>query len=95
MTYYSRIHQQDLSPLASRMAHEAAKTFTEVWKTSGRAHEDLAAASVLAAALLGAAARQAGEIPVSAWAEANQLAQNPSSLLQTMPFVGQSNISHG
>jgi hypothetical protein len=63
----------------------ALSAIVETWKRTGRPVSDLHAASLLTAAALGMAARIAGDLPVEAWAEANRIAQDPTSLINTSP----------
>ena len=77
------------------MAEAAQLAFIREWRSTGRPPEDLQASALLAAALLGSIARSAGGFPTTAWAEANRLAQDPTSLINTAPIPGQSNTSHG
>ncbi|MDR6455523.1 hypothetical protein [Variovorax paradoxus] len=93
MTHFPRLRQQDLGPLVARMAEAAQLAFIREWRRSGRPPEDLHAGALLASALLGSAARDSGAFPLPAWAEANRLAQDPSSLLNTAPATPASNFN--
>ena len=93
MNHFPRLRQQDLGPLAARMAEAAQLAFIREWRRSGRPSEDLHASALLASALLGSAARSSGGFPLPAWAEANRLAQDPTSLLNTAPVPPASNFN--
>ncbi|MDM0006471.1 hypothetical protein QTI51_09470 [Variovorax sp. J22G73] len=75
------------------MADEMTNAITRVWTRYGRSPfntegthlTDLHGAALLAAAMVGSVAREAGDFPVTAWAEANRLAQDDSSLINTSP----------
>lgn len=75
------------------MAEAAQIAFIREWRRSGRPTEDLHASALLAAAALGSIARDAGDFPLPAWAEANRLAQDPSSLINTAPAAPASNFN--
>ncbi|KAF1049352.1 hypothetical protein [Xylophilus sp.] len=87
MTHFPRLRQQDLGGLVSRMGDAAQAACIRAWRETGRPTADLHAAVLLAAASLASIAREAGHLPTEAWAEANCIAQDPASLINTAPGI--------
>lgn len=90
MNHFTRLRQQDLGPLVSRMAHAALRAMLNEWIKSGRPRLDCHDALLLSSATLGTFARLQGDFPIQAWSEANRIAQDPHSLLNQSRHPGAS-----
>lgn len=90
--FYTRAREFDLAPLVQVLAVDYGHMSASVARTFERNKEDTALAVLLALAVAAKSVRDAFDLPVEAWAEANSLALNRASLtnqLSQLPFVAE------
>jgi len=69
------------------MSNAIEAALIKPWRESGRPLADLHLAGLLSLAVTARALRDAGGIPVEAWAEACRIASDTTSLTYTMPVL--------
>lgn len=90
--HYTRAREFDLASMVQTLVVQFGWNAALVAKTSERNKDDTALAVLLALAVAAKSVRDAFDLPVEAWAEANLLAQNRASLtnqLPQLPFVAE------